>query len=253
MRGPELSTDPISLVPTRVSHIGIWHPSVSGAILQYEPIADLRYTVLDGSNRIQQFLDVSGAGNHGQVQGTGGARPLQTNTSTITGGRPAARFDGLATFLRTSAISLAPPVTIFVVAGNSAASQLNRIAIDGQATDSREILWGSNTTTMQMLWTTVSNGTQGINSTTTLGPTGALFSMLFDSTSSIYHVDGANKTGVLAGTGNGSSGLTIGARFNQTLFWQGDMGLLLIYGRVLSGSEIAQVEGDILSRWPGLY
>jgi hypothetical protein len=193
----------------------------SGLELWLKPESN-RETLL--GDPLSVWLDESGARNHLLSQGD--ARPIVSNNGTGGRGFTVVRFDGVNDTMGT-AMQLSGNATIFAVAANRR-STINPSSPEGLLSNEAGYYAMSNGGTRQF-------NAVGGSGTVTLATNGQ------SGTPPLSFNEFAILRSTLSGIGN-TQRLRLGSLLNNTGYGQNDIAEVLIYNRVLSPSEIAQVE-----------
>lgn len=170
------------------------------------------------------WLDVSGGRNH--LRAAGDARPTIANNGTQGTGFITMRFDGVDDTMGT-ALALTGNATVFAVAANRRQT-INQNAPEGLLSNEAGYFAMSNGGTRQFNLV----GGSGTATLSTNGQPGA---------SPLSFNEFAILTSTLSGVGN-TSRLRLGSLINNTGYGQNDVAEVLVYNRILSAPEIAQVE-----------
>ena len=170
------------------------------------------------SGYVHTWYDQSGNGNNA-VQSTNANQPQIVSSGSVINenGLPAIKFDGSNDYF-TKAFTLTNPVSHFVVAQ---VANINDFIIDGYGNANRNSLVSPSTNNMRLY-----NGA-GIIQPYTAGNQ-SLFSSIVNSANSSLAVNGSNNTGTL-GT-NTMDGVTIGAAGNVSLYLDGTIQEVILYG-----------------------
>lgn len=216
-------------------------PYTDGLLLNLIP--DTPHTDLDGNGRV---VRVRGSGPATSTQDqTDDTKRFGWSASSVIGGRPALSSESLAPYLLTpSGASLAAPFVVYaVIAPPLAAPTI--LVFDGNAFSTRAVLAYIGTNTWQMVG---ASGT--VTANYVLPSSGALFTCVFDGSSSEMRIGGST-----AATGTISTGtlsfFTIGARFSLGNTWGGLISYFGVQTGHPSASNLALNENAI-RHWFGV-
>ncbi|MFN3561178.1 MAG: T9SS type A sorting domain-containing protein [Chloroherpetonaceae bacterium] len=222
----ELELDEIELYLSNKYNIPLVRPPISGI-----PSNGLElWLKLESSNvtltgqPANIWLDASGARNH--MRSAGDARPTIANNGTQGRGFVVMRFDGVNDTMAT-ALPLTGNATVFAVAANRR-STINPSSPEGLLSNEAGYYAMSNGGTRQF-------NVVGGSGTATLSTNGVAGSP------ALSENQFAILTSTLTGIGN-TSRIRLGSLIDNTGYGQNDIAEVLVYNRVLSASEIAQVE-----------
>ncbi len=212
--------------------------------------SDLSTITKDGSNKISQWNDKSGLGNHA-TQGTGTKQP--TWTASQLNSKPTVYFDNTDTLAVSSASLYAVANggnTCFAVAKNSNASGVT------------DYVWhmseaGSGRNYLAYLPTEGSIRSQsrtldsnGVSYTTSVNNAYQVIRTRRSGTTQAIAVNGsAETTNAFGADEDGVDAFYLGSRANIDSFLDGYIAEILIYSRVLSSHEIALVERYLANKW----
>ncbi|MFQ3598401.1 MAG: T9SS type A sorting domain-containing protein [Chloroherpetonaceae bacterium] len=170
------------------------------------------------------WLDESGGRNH--MRAAGDARPTIANNGTTGRGFITMRFDGANDTMGT-ALPLSGNATVFAVAANRR-QNINPNSPEGLISNEAGYYAMSNGSTRQFNVV----GGSGSSTLSTNGQTG---------TPSLAQNQFAILTSTLTGAGN-TGRVRLGSLIDNTGYGQNDIAEVLVYNRVLTAPEIAQVE-----------
>ena len=247
--GSRFNSGNVSFVPSNISDLELWLEADTGI-------------TLDGSNKVSQWLDLSGNGNHAS-QSNAGVRPTISPTSTQIDGKTSVRFDGIAQWL-SGAIDEAVSTddfTIFIVhrkgvnsnpgavfnindpttsvngapglewvitgSGNNYNVGMNPIGTSGNACN----IYFNNRVANQYILTTLSRDGTALENRT--------FGRGGNSLKSIATQDYAS---------NPVSSYVLGKQSGIAGFFSGDIYQVLVYSRNLSDTEKAEVQANIRAK-----
>lgn len=213
--------------------------NITGAVLWL----DASQLGLTNDAPVSLWTDLSGAGNNA-TQSTAGLRPtLQTNGIN---GLPSVRF-GTTNWLFNASMTNAQPLTLFAVARQTGGGAGFRTMLDGVASSPRLLLWyivGSSK------WG-VFGGTATVSQSSTSSTNWAIVTAVADGSSSRFRINSATEGTGNAGTQGISGGFTLGDAFVRTgeFRFNGEIGELIVFSRVLSAVERTQVRGYLNNKW----
>lgn len=212
-------------------------PTIAGLAARYN--ADDAASIASSATAVSQWNDVSGNGRH-LVQATSTNQP-KTGTRTLNG-RNVIDFDGSNDFLKSSAWTLAQPLTYFVVAETDVAG--NQLVIDRgtSGTPGGPILQRNSTGSWEAF-----GGTSLIGGTADLNP--HVFAAVFNGASSRLRVDGAQVAGNAGAQSFSAGGITVGSSRTPSLYWNGHVAEVLVYAGALSTADIEAVEDYLAYKW----
>lgn len=231
-------------LPRRLSGLKAWYD-----------FSNATYLTLSGT-AITQALDRSGNGNNTAVQGTSTARPTWTSNSL--NGLPGATFDGTTDFLTPpsavrTAITRTTDHTMFYVfkSAENGASIFRNIINAGQGGANNDMLAISLRSSDLRVgyWNGTSYNTKSTAFTDTT--TGHLLSVSHaaNSTPSCL-LDGATMSGSNTPAGNTEDAIKLGGETqDDAKNFSGVMYEVIIYNRVLSASEITQINRYLSKKW----
>lgn len=223
----------------------------SFGLLAWYDFSNSAYLTLSAT-AITQALDRSGNGNHTAVQGTATARPTYATGSL--NGLPVATFDGGDTLVLPSALYAIPGAanTVFAVAKRNTESGATAVII--QYSDTPDVSRNSlsfNSTAGEVLFRNDAGAGSAI---TNAGNTNTNYQILmgsFNGTTGLA-VSVNNNTATTSTTGAVDSTIDrayIGSRTGSSLFLTGAIGEIIVYNRLLSASESAQVYRYLSNKW----
>lgn len=203
--------------------------------------------IFNGPN-ISQWTDLSGNGNH-LPQPTASKQPLFVASSTPLNGFPAVRFDGLSDFFQTTgALKDIDNRTMFFVnkivptaAGSGGFYGYN---------NSKDLTHFNSIPTENLRHFDGSTFRIVIANDVRLNPIW-LLSMTFSATQTVAWQNLVKETTTANTPVGATASFYIGAVRGSfdTRFWEGDMGQILIYDRVLTDPEIAFLQNGLISKW----
>ena len=188
---------------------------------------------------VSQWADKSGNGRH-FVQATPANQPSRSGTLN---GLDAVVFDGVNDRLTCSSWAMTRPVTVFLVARNTAAPSTQRrvftTATEGTvrlSTSGLVEMWQGSLLTTSDSWGTT---------------TAHQITALFNSSSSKIIVDGGTPvSGDAGGTAFSAGGTSAIGSFTSSIeLWQGEIAELIIYSREMFGTERTDIETYLQAKW----
>ncbi|HOG19428.1 MAG TPA: PKD domain-containing protein, partial [Salinivirgaceae bacterium] len=191
---------------------------------------------------VSQWYDASGNNLH-LTQSNEANRPLQT--SNIYAGYPAIRFDGINDQLKVNFSELTnQPVTFFVVWKKNASKQQN--IFDG-VDESNRMTFGQSYSNLENFAINASGTGLGLYYTKPVTSNLTVSSIIFSSPSKFF------DNGVLKKSGNagtmGINGLTVGAAYNNSRFFNGDITEIIVYNAELTDAQRQQVEQYLMDKY----
>jgi hypothetical protein len=216
-------------------------PVLTGLARWYR--ADDTATVTSSAGSVSQWIDKAG-GNDNLTQATAGLRPV-TGTRTLNG-RNVLDFDGSGDYLGTTT-SLALPLTTFIVARSDiAATAVERTILAGQGnTCALNIDVGEQ---FYVYMGGPSNFMFYGAGANLLNLNAHIWSFtLSDTAASTSRLDGAEI--VATGAGSFGSNFTTVGGHATTATWDGIIGEVIQYSRVLTPTECRQVETYLAGQW----
>lgn len=237
-----LGSTPVTAVhvgATKVWPLGFDPLSVAGCQLWLDA-ADAS-TITHSGGAVSQWDDKSGNTRH-TTQGTAGRKPT-TGTATI-GGRNVLVFDG-GDVLLTPTLTLAQPVTIYVVARLTNTGVGNGQMI-GNTGNSPTIYAGNAITNYWRLY-----AGKDVPSAVVTDSTAHQFTAIFNGVSSFLYLDGtAILSNVNPGTpGWSSKAIPIGAGPTASVGWPGEVAEVLIYDTALGTTDRQAIESYLATKW----
>ena len=211
---------------------------VAGLLAWFQ--ADNAGSITSSGGAVSQWNDLSGNGNH-LTQAAGANQPT-TGTRTVNG-RNVIDFDGTGDYLDVTMTSDATPYTfIFVGLFDTTAVQQN--VIDAVGSSNRAVVLCSNAGVYGLYAATLTASAVA-PSTTNAG----IVASIFNGASSAMYVDGG--TSIISGNpfeGN-FVGLTLGARHDGNLNFNGVIGEVLIYDSALPSTDLNSIGDYLATRW----
>jgi hypothetical protein len=196
-------------------------------------------TITESLNAVSQWNDKSGNANS-LTQTTASLKP-KTNTRTLNN-KNVIEFDG-GDIIRSAAFSsvLSQPNTVFIVYQSDLSSL--QYVLDGLSPGTDRHLFVLDPAIGDFMFAgtelATSHGTPSIP---------YLVSLQFNTTSSEYYINGS-----LVASGNvgsqGFGGITLGSRYNDVTFFDGIIGEVIVYDKLLSISERQKVETYLKDKW----
>ena len=231
-------------------------PVTSGLVLHLDA-GDAGSVTRDGANRVSQWADLSGIGNHA-TQVDPGKRP--TYKTDILNGKPVIRFDGAYDYLAVPDDSRLEPsdTNLFMIAVPAAwtATASCFLAKRTAFGNGYMLIQVESTGALWFDW----GGSSGANRwVTTYAPaldTAGIMNMSRDISGRYLYIDGELED-VTATSGNSglvptSSDLVIGRdSLADQYHFNGDIAEILIYNRTLSDAERQEVEQYLGRKWLG--
>lgn len=213
-------------------------PPVSGYVGWWDAADIASITITSG--KVSQWND-KGSGGHNLSQATAGKRP--TSGANLIGGLNVLTFDGAATYLSGTTPLAAILSTVFVVAQNTDAGATQRDVFQfGEGTGDGRI-YRTSADHIDMF-----NGLS-IDSGQTWGTTLAhVVAATFNGASSKLTVDGGAVTNGTVNTNAPGSTWEAGA-FNNSEWWKGYIGEIIVYSSALSNANRKLVEDYLLAKW----
>lgn len=207
-------------------------PVTSGLVAWWDA-ADTA-TISHSSGDVSAWADKSGLGRHLAFGGVGWSQVV-TGTRTING-KNVVDFPDHSQML-TATFNVPQPVTVFAATASDTASAGNRqiVANRGSAT-----IWVYNN-----MWSLYAGGV--LQSGTTLDTSPHVASAVFNGASSELWLDGVSILVGNPGTSGFPSGVYVGSDGSGN--WDGPVAEVVIYDRVLSGTERDQVESYLSTKW----
>jgi hypothetical protein len=197
-----------------------------------------RTTPATADGPIGGVTDLSGLGNH-LTQATNGP----TYKTGILNGLSVARFDGTNDFLTATALSTSQPMTLFFVLQKGSGINF-RVVCDGLDASNNTTFYRANANNGWNLYA----GT-GLPDGTVTDAAFHIYSVVFNGASSALYEDGVSRVSGNAGTNGYLTGFRLGADRNGAGLYDGDVAEVLLYDRVLSDPELAQVLAYLQDRW----
>lgn len=190
---------------------------------------------------VSNWADGSGTGNH-LAQPTAALQPFMVTASALLNGKPALRWDGTSlTIFRNPLVGVIVQPNTMVAAFNLTDQSTNRTLVDGNGTDRQQLQTSTNVYS-------ITAGTV-LNSTAVLPATGAhTYFGSFNGASSNILIDNAHSATGAAGAGN-LGACYIGANFLAGVNFQGDVGSVAIYNRLLAAGELAAIQGLLRAKY----
>lgn len=191
------------------------------------------------------WVDKSGYGNNA-LQSNASYQPINTANQINT--KQALVLDGSNDYMATAAFAGGNLTisTMFFVAKRavSGVGSAGMYLADGIDSSNRQAILSTDTT--QILWSFAGGG---VNTSTVADTATHIHCCTFaGDASSTYYLDGINIGTANIGS-NQLAGLTIGARYNLIQFLNGIIGEVIIYNRVLSATEITQINNYLANKW----
>jgi hypothetical protein len=198
------------------------------------------------SGFVSQWDDLSGSGLH-LTQATEANRP---GTGTING-KTAVDFDGSNDLMQVTADVF--PGTLMVVGSldSIAASAMAAFAADA-ATNSANAFWISSPAQWRLVGFDASIPASYAHSGGTALASQPVLATVLHGASNVSRIDGAPLAGTTNVTGGNTQGVTVGARVisgSPSTLWNGQIGEVLLFNRVLTASEVSKAESYLASKW----
>lgn len=211
-------------------------PPVSGYLAWYD--ASQITGIADGGS-LASWSDSSGNG-YTMTQATGGDQPTyyKTTSAKLINGLPAVWFNGSTDSIGNTAISVAQPVTIFVVAQRtSGTGQL----FAGDNVD--QLTFAASGSVWELYAGSPLNGSTAFDTSV------HVFSTVANSSSSLFRVNGTQQAAGNAGTFGLIGGLLLSGSFAGTGLWTGPICEVIVYGSALLTASITSVESYLTTKW----
>lgn len=229
-------------IPTRQRRTLIL-PNTTNIITLLVP--DQLHTSVDESNKVQRVTATLGADS--QVQ-SDAAKRFQWDSSSAMGGRAAMeKLSATTPYLLTAAgLALSQPFVVYAVCCPPIDTSGATLIVDGTSGTARAYIGRIGADTWQI------GGSSGtINGTHTMAAVGALFTGVYDGSSSEFLINNVSKgTGTIT-TAAALDYFTWGSRFSFTNPWGGLHGLLCVQSGHPSGANISANNVAIMN-WFGL-
>jgi hypothetical protein len=168
---------------------------------------------------------------------TAGTAP--TFRTSIINGNPVVRFDGTDDILDVTFSNIAQPFTVYVVAKYRSVTSGNDILVDSESGNESSFGNGNNQTYSLFAGSFLDTGVNNTNE--------SVFSVLFDGVDTNIRQNGGQIGSADGGT-NDLSGLTVGARRDNSGFAPVDVGELLIYPSDKTAIQ-SDVEQHLSDKW----
>lgn len=215
--------------------------------------ADDAATITIGTG-VSQWTDKSGAGNT-VVQATGALQP--TYVDDVQNGRPILRFNGTSQYMaKTTPSSLVGLAEYTCFCVNKADDTVGTRVVFGcyESTGNQRSWRVIRTNSAAGRTVNISSSGTGTDSTLTVAGTNAQFTLTYftvDDADITLVNDGNSDTGVAATPSfAGTSALYIGINDPAAeAWWDGDIGEIIFYNRVLAAGEITQVTSYLETKW----
>jgi len=235
---------PFDMPPVILSGILILNPlAIPNCVAWYR--ADLGVTIATG---VSAWADQSGSGdaNKNVAQATGSKQPTRNTSDAAYNLKPTLSFASAALQnLASGAWAVAPPkpCTVFFV-GNDDGSATNQAAIDDLASYGMLL----ETNEGAAVGFDIYAGAQ-LNSGVARSASPRVYGAIFNGATSQTFVSAntASATGA-AGTA-GATGITLGSTHNNASYWNGKLAEIAVYNRVISASEISQLNAYLGTRY----
>jgi hypothetical protein len=196
-------------------------------------------TVSDG-DPVGQWTDQSGNGNHA-TQTTAAKKPLYK--VSIVNGQPVVRFDGTNDYLATANVTIAQPITTFVVFQRTAALKASSHAL--LALTPTIVI-----TPTPNGFTSLDAGTAWIDGTAWAASTFFLSTVVVNGASSVLYKNGASDaTGNPGSAGWATEPIVVGSTDGTNNFLGGDVTEIIIYNSALSAGNRQQVENYLNAKY----
>jgi len=226
-------------------------PPVTAGLVLHLDASDPGSVTKDGSGRVSQWADLSGAANHA-AQATSANQPLWVEN--MLAGKPVIRFDGTNDHLQTAAFGseLAQPNTIIVL-WKLSGDDSSRTVIDGIASNKRNsVIKALNSPPSWNREIILHAGSPNLPGSPLAAPSDFIITgALFHGTASKLWIDGALDAQGETGT-QALTGVTVGGRYDGAVNnLNGDIAEILIYDRALSDGERQGVEQYLGIKWLG--
>jgi len=218
----------------------LWTPSRISTEAWHDASDTSPTNIVESSGAVSQWSDKSGNGNH-LVQADGADQPT-TNSVTV-GGLNALDFNGTSDFMTSSFAGgvISQQNQIYVVAKNDTGTGWGYICDGIDATDRSYSLIRVTSDFFVM--------GAGADLTGTIADTyGHVFSLDYNSTTSEFFIDGTSDITGDASTG-GLAGLTIGARYTDVRWWNGQICEIVVIDGALSLADQQNMEGYLAWKW----
>lgn len=197
-----------------------------------------------GLGAASAWTDKSGNGNNA-VQANGANQPV--NTANQINGKPALIFDGTNDYLATNAFTGGnlTTSTIFIVAKRavSGVGSAGMYLVDGIDGTNRQAILSADATQYYLQY-----GGDVLTSSTVASVLPHVHCAVFNGASSNYYVDGVSVISGNAGS-NQLAGLTIGARYSTSNFFNGSMAEVITFNRALSNTERLLINQYLDNKW----
>lgn len=220
---------------------------VTDSLILWLDATDASTITKDVSERVSQWDDKSSEGND-VTQGTTIEQPAFT--ASAIGGKPALRFAG-NDFLVSAAYNsgtISQPNTAFVVINTVSASSNDKLfdGIDGSNRHVIQVIGSGDPDDMHLFAGIVISTGGGA----TPLDTDLVISGIFNGASSELFVNGTSEASGNAGS-QSMAGIVVGSAFSQTGVdsYDGYIGELLMYDKLLSTSERQAVESYLTTKW----
>jgi alpha-tubulin suppressor-like RCC1 family protein len=227
------------------------NPVVPAPGLQLWLSADVGVTT-DGSGNVSQWNDRS-PNQFPATQGTSSADPVLV--SNASNGKPVLQFSGAQDLqgIGNLQVSAGEGVTIIAMDSTSAPGDQRYLVTAGGVSSEGQTRNMGYEGGLQTLSTTNHDIEGGANAPGTGKFVVDAATLATDGSSVTFYRDGVQTgTGSTGGTGDVYPGFWIGSYVNSSFNWQGNVGEVLIYNRVLTGAEMQQATVYLADKY-GLY
>lgn len=214
-------------------------PDLPNMVFWYQ--ADALLGLADGAT-IETWSDISGAGRH-LTHDTASQRPIYK--PGILSGRPVARFARANAQRLYATGAVAQPITVFVVwkSTNTGASPAGRgCVLEGRDTDYSSILYAQQDTTQQIVCS-AGNYSRVVPFTNFI-----ISTAIYNGASSLVRENGAQRSTGTASYGL-ANGVTVGGRYGQSYWLDGDVAEIIGYNSVLGMSDRIKVENYLAIKY----
>lgn len=245
-RGEELLNDPTGydnelrgINVQGSTHSAFYPAEVSGLAAWYDAN---RGVTVDGSNNVEQWNDLSGNARH-LTQATASRKPVRVNYENASNDRANDYIDfaGGDDGLQATGFTLTKPVTMFLALKFDDTS-------DAWACGTGTGVGAASLYTVS--GTAYIHGGIGVSTTYSIDSTSwHVYTIVFNSTSSKFYVDGTQYGGTLNSGTATFPGFTVGNLYNYPDGSNAKYGEVLLYEGVLSDDDREAIEGYLVSKW----
>ena len=247
-RGDEIQVN-TGIGATGISINGAFDPnSIPGLKMNVDAQGPVSERFIFNGPDISQWTDLSGNGNH-LPQPTASKQPLFVASSTPLNNFPGVRFNGSTEFFQTTgALKDIDDRTMFFVSKIVAASATSG-AFYGYNND-QDFLHYNSTFVENLRHFNGATFPVVIPSDTRLNPIW-LLSMTFSDTQTVAWENLSKESTTVNTPVGATASFYIGAKRGgiDARFWEGDMGQILIYDRVLTDPEVVTVQNALIPKW----